>query len=259
MGIQLSLEELAGPGLLEQITEGSGGHLFPVSDVNRLPDIAARIGVELHNQYLLAYSPSAMQHDGRHHRVRVQVVPPAGISALHGRLARRLPSTDSISSVIHLLSRALAITACPSDNPPSLEGTSHGKNTVKPERSNTVDVSSSSRMFWKAAAAQAYNPDAVACAHRPARGVDGPRQGAVEFRGNRRDGLTVSRGGRYVSKRLAEVDFIIAHIESKASVIGCGGARRSFQFHRWPRPHNGFRSRCPEWLTLRRTAGHRRR
>ena len=83
MGVQLSLEELAGPGLLEDITEGSGGRLFPVSDVNRLPDIAARIGVELHNQYLLAYSPSAMQHDGRHHRVRVQVVPPAGISALH--------------------------------------------------------------------------------------------------------------------------------------------------------------------------------
>jgi VWFA-related protein len=83
MGIQLSLEELAGPGLLEEITEASGGRLFPVSDVNRLPEIAARIGVELHNQYVLAYSPSAMQHDGRHHRVRVQVAPPAGISALN--------------------------------------------------------------------------------------------------------------------------------------------------------------------------------
>ena len=83
MGIQLSLEELAGPGLLEEITEASGGHLFPVSDVNRLPGIAARIGVELHNHYLLAYSPSALQHDGRHHRVRVEVTPPAGISALN--------------------------------------------------------------------------------------------------------------------------------------------------------------------------------
>jgi VWFA-related protein len=83
MGIQLSLEEIAGPGLLEEITEASGGRLFPVSDVNHLPEIAARIGVELHNQYLLAYSPSAMQQDGRHHRVRVQVVPPAGISALN--------------------------------------------------------------------------------------------------------------------------------------------------------------------------------
>jgi len=83
MGTQLSLEELAGPGLLEEISEASGGHMFPVSDVNRLPEIAARIGVELHSQYLLAYSPSGMTHDGRHHRVRVQVVPPPGTSALN--------------------------------------------------------------------------------------------------------------------------------------------------------------------------------
>ena len=82
-GTQLSLEELAGPGLLEEITEASGGRLFPVSDVNHLPEIAARIGVELHNQYVLAYSPSAMQPDGRHHRVRVQVLPPPGSSALN--------------------------------------------------------------------------------------------------------------------------------------------------------------------------------
>jgi VWFA-related protein len=83
MGIQLSLEELAGPGLLDEITEASGGRLFPVSDVGHLPDIAARIGVELHNQYVLGYSPSAIQNDGRHHRVRVKVVPPVGIAALN--------------------------------------------------------------------------------------------------------------------------------------------------------------------------------
>jgi hypothetical protein len=68
---------------LDDITETSGGRLFPVSDVNHLPEVAARIGVELHNQYVLAYSPNAMQHDGRHHRVRVQVVPPVGMSALN--------------------------------------------------------------------------------------------------------------------------------------------------------------------------------
>ena len=83
MGTQLSVEELAGPGLLEQIAEASGGRLFPVSDVNHLPEIAARIGVELHNNYLLAYSPGAIVHDGRHHRVRVQVMPPPGTSALN--------------------------------------------------------------------------------------------------------------------------------------------------------------------------------
>ena len=83
MGVQLSLEELAGPGLLEEITEASGGRLFPVADLNHLPDIAARIGLELHNRYMLAYSPSGMQADGRHHRVRVQVSPPTGVSEVH--------------------------------------------------------------------------------------------------------------------------------------------------------------------------------
>ena len=94
LGVQLSLEELAGPGLLEDITEASGGRLFPVSDVNHLPEIAARIGVELHNQYVLAYAPNALQHDGRHHRLRVQVEPPAGISALnvHSRAGYRAPN-----------------------------------------------------------------------------------------------------------------------------------------------------------------------
>ena len=57
--------------------------LFPVSDVNHLPEIAARIGVELHNNYVLAYSPSGMQHDGRHHRVRVQVLPQSGSAPLN--------------------------------------------------------------------------------------------------------------------------------------------------------------------------------
>ncbi len=80
-GAHLSIEEIAGPGLLDDITQVSGGRLFPVSDLNKLPDIAARIGVELHNQYMLAYRPSSMQRDGRHHRVRVKVAPPEGIAA----------------------------------------------------------------------------------------------------------------------------------------------------------------------------------
>ena len=82
-GAHLSIEEIAGPGLLDDITQVSGGRLYPVSDLNKLPDIAARIGVELHNQYLLAYRPASMQRDGRHHRVRVRVAPPEGIAALN--------------------------------------------------------------------------------------------------------------------------------------------------------------------------------
>jgi len=82
-GAHLSAEEIAGPRLLNEITEASGGRLFTVGNVNDLPEIAARIGVELHNQYVLAFSPSKIQADGKHHRVRVKVAPPAGLSSVH--------------------------------------------------------------------------------------------------------------------------------------------------------------------------------
>jgi len=74
-----SAEELAGPGLLSDISEQTGGRQFPVGDLSDLPDIAAKIGVELRNRYVLGYSPSDQQRDGRYHRVQVKVVPPHGL------------------------------------------------------------------------------------------------------------------------------------------------------------------------------------
>jgi len=86
-------EEVTGPSLLNEITEASGGRMFPVADLNDLPDIAQRIGVELHNEYVLGYSPSNLRSDGKHHKVRVKVVPPPGLSYLHvdGRAGYRAP------------------------------------------------------------------------------------------------------------------------------------------------------------------------
>jgi VWFA-related protein len=80
-GAHLSAEEIAGPRLLNDITERSGGRLFTVGNLNELPDIANRIGVELHNQYLLGYAPNNLHEDGKHHKVRVKVVPPGGLSS----------------------------------------------------------------------------------------------------------------------------------------------------------------------------------
>src|SRR5215218_2589439 len=42
-----SAEELAGPGLLNEIAEQTGGRHFPVENLNDLPDVAAKIGIEL--------------------------------------------------------------------------------------------------------------------------------------------------------------------------------------------------------------------
>ena len=54
-------EELAGPGLLTELAESTGGRHFPVENLNELPDVAAKIGIELRNQYVLGYSPT--NHD----------------------------------------------------------------------------------------------------------------------------------------------------------------------------------------------------
>ena len=60
-----SSEELNGPSLLSEMTEMTGGRVFPCRQSERtLPDIAAKIGMELRNQYVLGYKPSNGQHNG---------------------------------------------------------------------------------------------------------------------------------------------------------------------------------------------------
>ena len=71
-------EEAGGPGLLTELSEQTGGrHL--ATDVNELPDIAAKIGVELRNRYGLGYTPTNQVRDGRYHTLQVKVIPPKGL------------------------------------------------------------------------------------------------------------------------------------------------------------------------------------
>ncbi len=75
-------EELSGPGLLSEIAEQTGGRHFPVENLNDLPDIAAKIGIELRNQYLIGYTPANAVRDGKYRRVKVQLVQPRGLPPL---------------------------------------------------------------------------------------------------------------------------------------------------------------------------------
>jgi VWFA-related protein len=75
-------EEQSGPGLLNDLCEQTGGRHFP-ADISELPDIAAKIGVELRNRYVLGYIPTDRQHDGRYHPIIVKVIPPHGLPPLH--------------------------------------------------------------------------------------------------------------------------------------------------------------------------------
>ncbi len=66
-------EEASGPGLLTEIAESTGGRQFAVQNVNELPDIAEKIGIELRNQYVLGYVPTNSAKDGKWRRVKVEV------------------------------------------------------------------------------------------------------------------------------------------------------------------------------------------
>ena len=87
-------EELAGPSLLSDIAEQTGGRAYPVENLNDLPDIAAKIGIELRNQYVLGYSPRNQERDGKYRRVKVRVVQPRGLPPLRAfwRLGYYAPS-----------------------------------------------------------------------------------------------------------------------------------------------------------------------
>jgi Ca-activated chloride channel family protein len=75
-------EELSGPSLLSELAEQTGGRHFPVDNLNELPDVAAKIGMELRNQYILGYTPTNQARDGKYRRVQVKLVQPRGLPPL---------------------------------------------------------------------------------------------------------------------------------------------------------------------------------
>jgi len=75
-------EEARGPALLSEIAEQTGGREYEVDNLNELPDIASKIGVELRNQYILGYSPLNQDHDGKYRHVKVTLVQPRGLPPL---------------------------------------------------------------------------------------------------------------------------------------------------------------------------------
>ena len=77
-----TVEESNGPGLLTDLAELTGGRQYQVENLNELPDIAAKIGMELRNQYLLGYSPLNQEKDGKFRHVEVKLVQPRGMPLL---------------------------------------------------------------------------------------------------------------------------------------------------------------------------------
>lgn len=85
--IALTPEEITGPRLLSEIAMQTGGRAFAASASSDLPSVAARIAIELRNQYVLGYYPTNQAADGKYHTVEVKVTQPGAMSdiKLHWR------------------------------------------------------------------------------------------------------------------------------------------------------------------------------
>jgi VWFA-related protein len=81
----LSAVEVSGPALLTEISEQTGGRVFPARSLSALPSIARRIGVELRNEYILAYAPTNANRDGKFRKVEVKLQAPDGLAGLKSR------------------------------------------------------------------------------------------------------------------------------------------------------------------------------
>jgi len=92
--LALSPEEVSGPRLLSEIATQTGGRAFAASVSSDMPSVAARIAIELRNQYVLSYYPRDQVKDGKYHTVEVKVAQPPGVPALkmHWRQGYYAPS-----------------------------------------------------------------------------------------------------------------------------------------------------------------------
>jgi VWFA-related protein len=82
IGIYEPASGMSGPALLTEIAEQTGGRQYQVDNLNELPDVAAKIGVELRNQYIIGYSPKNVARDGKYRKILVKLVQPHGMPLL---------------------------------------------------------------------------------------------------------------------------------------------------------------------------------
>ncbi len=86
-----SMDEEAGPRILEDLANMTGGEHHMVKDAGELPDLAAKMGLSLHDRYLLGYhpTPSGMSGKWRRIRVRLRGAPPS--YQIYARTGYRMP------------------------------------------------------------------------------------------------------------------------------------------------------------------------
>ena len=81
-GSSLGME---GQGILDELSNVSGGKAFFPRSNAEMDDIFEQIALELRHQYSIGYKPMNFANDGKWHRVKVKVSPPRGLPRLFVR------------------------------------------------------------------------------------------------------------------------------------------------------------------------------
>jgi Ca-activated chloride channel homolog len=75
-------EEQEGPPLLEDLARISGGIHYALRQASEMPEVMAKIGQTLHNQYVLGYYPPLTAQSGKYRPITVQLRVPEGLPPL---------------------------------------------------------------------------------------------------------------------------------------------------------------------------------
>jgi len=77
-----TIEEQEGPQLLTKLAQSSGGINYMISRVDEMHGAFGKVGVTLHNQYVLGYYPPDDTPSGKYRKITVQLLVPAGLPRL---------------------------------------------------------------------------------------------------------------------------------------------------------------------------------
>ncbi len=81
-GSSLGME---GQGILDELSNVSGGKAFFPRSAVEMDDIFEQIALELRHQYSIGYRPNNFVNDGKWHKIKVRVTPPRGLPKLFVR------------------------------------------------------------------------------------------------------------------------------------------------------------------------------
>jgi Ca-activated chloride channel family protein len=80
--VDLQVYTIGASEILAELADQTGGRHFALDDPAQLPDVVAKIAIELRNLYVLGYRPENSTHDAKYRSVQVKLAPPGGLPPL---------------------------------------------------------------------------------------------------------------------------------------------------------------------------------